>query len=410
MGSGSELPRDVNIASQLGDILQNLNAMKLQSASSGRLPEVVTDTPGGLLPGAAMQMITDLFGSFLGDIADDDPGSPTLTSADDLPDLVAGFFAGLPVDLAATALRALAMLLAWLTDTDPEDWDALEEIQANLIPAIMRLPLRIIVELLSDLLGAIPVIGDDIEGALANWLAGVSSVADTAMVTANGKPSMEQIPMISSLWMSINDDEDSTFPRANLSNGAAAGTSSGGSSGGGSHSHGLGQIPDYQPAGQGNNYVEIAFIKATKTRSYSQVGFITGDSQTFAGIQNAYIGVYLVNPTTGNLTLCNTSSATTDIKSSITNTNTEQRFHLGVTINATQGQVFAIGLLQKTSILQTCASVVMTKITRIEPPSTQYPRKNYCYTNSNSGALPTSIAESNLNYSASTKLPFYVLR
>ena len=52
----------------------------------------------------------------------------------------------------------------------------------------------------------------------------------------------------------------------------------------------------------------------------------------------------------------------------------------------------------------------MTKITRIEPPSTQYPRKNYCYTNSNSGALPTSIAESNLNYSASTKLPFYVLR
>ena len=92
----------------------------------------------------------------------------------------------------------------------------------------------------------------------------------------------------------------------------AAGTSSGGSSGGGSHSHGLGQIPDYQPAGQGNNYVEIAFIKATKTRSYSQVGFITGDSQTFAGIQNAYIGVYLVNPTTGNLTLCNTSSATTE--------------------------------------------------------------------------------------------------
>ena len=124
------------------------------------------------------------------------------------------------------------------------------------------MPLRIIVELLSDLLGAIPVIGDDIEGALANWLAGVSSVADTAMVTANGKPSMEQILMISSLWMSINDDGDSIF-RANLSNGAAAGTSLGGSSGGGSHSHGLGQIPDYQPVGQGNNYVEIAFIKAT---------------------------------------------------------------------------------------------------------------------------------------------------
>ena len=50
----------------------------------------------------------------------------------------------------------------------------------------MRLPLRIIVELLSDLLGAIPVIGDDIE---ARWRTGwpvCHPVADTAMVTASG--------------------------------------------------------------------------------------------------------------------------------------------------------------------------------------------------------------------------------
>lgn len=409
MGSGSELPRDVHTAAQLGNILQSLNATKLKAASSGRLPDVVTDTPGGLVPGAAMGMITDLFGQFLGSIADDDPGSPTLESADDLPDLMVDFFAGLPVDLASMALRALAMLLAWLTDTDPEDWDTLEEIQANLIPAIMRLPLRIIVELLSDLLGAIPVIGDDIEGALANWLAGVSSVADTAMVTANGKPSMEQIPMLSSLWLSINADEDATFPRANLSNGAAPGTSSGGSSQGSSHTHSLGATPQYQPAGQGNNYTEIAFIKATKNRDYTQAGFITGGAETFAGITAAYIGVYLVDPTTGNLTLLNTSSAATDVKGSITNTETEQRFNLGVTIHATQGQVFAVAVLQRTSIFQTCASVICTKITRLEPPSMQFPRKNYCYADVGN-TLPSSIAESSLNYSASTKLPFYVLR
>ena len=54
MGSGSELPRDVHTAAQLGNILQSLNATKLKAASSGRLPEVVTDTPGGLVPGAAM--------------------------------------------------------------------------------------------------------------------------------------------------------------------------------------------------------------------------------------------------------------------------------------------------------------------------------------------------------------------
>ena len=83
---------------------------------------------------------------------------------------------------------------------------------------------------------------------------------------------------------------------------------------------------------------------------------------------------------------------------------------MGVTINATQGQVFAIGLLQKNEHPADMRIGGDDQITRIEPPSTQYPRKNYCYTNSNSGALPTSIAESNLNYSASTKLPFYVLR
>ena len=39
MGSGSELPRDVHTAAQLGNILQSLNATKLKAASSGRLPE-----------------------------------------------------------------------------------------------------------------------------------------------------------------------------------------------------------------------------------------------------------------------------------------------------------------------------------------------------------------------------------
>lgn len=185
MGSGSELPRDVNIASQLGDILQNLNAMKLQSASSGRLPEVVTDTPGGLLPGAAMQMITDLFGQFLGSIADDDPGSPTLESADDLPDLMVDFFAGLPVDLAATALRALAMLLAWLTDTDPEYWDTTEDIQANLIPALMRLPIKILVTLVGDLFGPIPWADELVELRLANYLGLTANTARSAMIMAN---------------------------------------------------------------------------------------------------------------------------------------------------------------------------------------------------------------------------------
>lgn len=185
MGSGSELPRDVHTAAQLGNILQSLNATKLKAASSGRLPEVVTDTPGGLVPGAAMGMITDLFGQFLGSIADDDPGSPTLESADDLPDLMVDFFAGLPVDLASMALRALAMLLAWLTDTDPEYWDTPEDIQANLIPALMRLPIKILVSLVGDLFGPIPWADGLVELRLANYLGLTANTARSAMIMAN---------------------------------------------------------------------------------------------------------------------------------------------------------------------------------------------------------------------------------
>lgn len=185
MGSGSELPRDVHTAAQLGNILQSLNATKLKAASSGRLPEVVTDTPGGLVPGAAMGMITDLFGQFLGSIADDDPGSPTLESADDLPDLMVDFFAGLPVDLASMALRALAMLLAWLTDTDPEYWDTAEDIQANLIPALMRLPITILVQIIGDVFGDIPWVDGLVEVRLANYMGLTSRTARSAMIMAN---------------------------------------------------------------------------------------------------------------------------------------------------------------------------------------------------------------------------------
>ena len=81
---------------------------------------------------------------------------PTLTSADDLPDL-GGFFAGLPVDPRPPLLHAHCDAARLADRHRPEDWDALEEIQADRsIPRSLRLPLRIIVELLSDLLGAIP--------------------------------------------------------------------------------------------------------------------------------------------------------------------------------------------------------------------------------------------------------------
>lgn len=235
------------------------------------------------------------------------------------------------------------------------------------------------------------------------------SAATTATAIANSKPSITQIPVGSALWGSINSNEDSTFPRASLNFGSASGTSSGGSSTAAPHTHGLGVTPDYKPAGNGADTIEIGYIRCTMDRTYTIAGFITGGSATWAGITHAFLGVYLVDPTTGNLTLLNPTSAAVDISSSITTANTEQRFSLGYTINAHQGDIFAVALLQVTSVVQTCASLMQTSLTDISPPVVQFPRKNYCYVASQT-SMPSTITESSLNYGSSTKIPFMVLR
>lgn len=68
--------------------------------------------------------------------------------------------------LLAIVLRPLALLLGWLTGENPDDFDTIEEIQDNLIPAVIKAPIRV----LATLIGDIPIVGDDIEAALANWL------------------------------------------------------------------------------------------------------------------------------------------------------------------------------------------------------------------------------------------------
>lgn len=235
------------------------------------------------------------------------------------------------------------------------------------------------------------------------------TTATSAMAVATGKPSLTQVPVGSTLWTSLGTGEDATFPRANLSFGSASSSSSGGSSTAAPHTHPLSSVPQYQPAGNGSNTIEIGYIRASRDRTYTNAGFITGGSATFAGITGAYLGVYYVNPSTGALTLLNTSSATTNISGSITTTNTQQTFSMGYTINANQGDIFAVALLQVTSLVQTCASLMDTTLTTLAASSSGVvPQANYCYASSYT-SMPSSISVGSLNYGASTKLPFYFL-
>ena len=177
-GGGSVWPRDVLTANQLNAALQGLNASKVKSSTASRIPSVLSGTAGGLV-GGPMRIITDLFGQFLGSIVDDSHPA-TLTGVDDLPDLMTQFFDDLPVDVALSALRPLAQLLAWLTDTDLGVWDTEEEIEENLPTAIMRLPLKVLV----DLIGGIPVVGGAVEEALSGWLKETEITSSSASASA----------------------------------------------------------------------------------------------------------------------------------------------------------------------------------------------------------------------------------
>lgn len=227
-----------------------------------------------------------------------------------------------------------------------------------------------------------------------------------------GKPDVEEIPINSAIWHSMNQKEQATFPRSQLVKVVNSTTGSGGG-GTSAHSHSVSQyatIPDYQPSGNASDYLEIGFIRISKDCQFDHAGFITGNSATFLGVNGAYLGVFRMNASTGALTLLNTTTAAQNLQSSITTANTEHIFNLGVTVTAEQNEVYAVGVLQDTGSFQSAASLMCTRITDLSRDSGSiYPRKAYCYSGTYN-SIPTSIAESALNYSASTKLPFYYLR
>ncbi|WP_040814653.1 hypothetical protein [Nocardia concava] len=224
------------------------------------------------------------------------------------------------------------------------------------------------------------------------------------------RPKIVDVPINSTLWTSMDPKEQATFARSQLTNGAASSTSTGGSSTASPHVHNMSQIPQYVPAGSGFNGLEIGFIRITKDCKLDMAGFCSGGSLTWLGINAAYLGVYRMNPANGNLTLLAPAAAAIDIKSNITATNTEHRFSLGVTIDAHQDEVYAVATLQVTGFGQNCASLLATTITDMNRAnSSLYPRKNYAYANSYS-SMPATIAESDLHWDHSTKLPFYYLR
>lgn len=174
----ADLPQGVVTPGQLGETLQNPSATKFRNLAAGRFPGQVTGEPAGnpANVNGPLGTVVNQFAQFTEDIATADPAD--IQSAEDVRQRVNGFFGLRPV-LQMLIFTPLSYLLAWIVDGDPEDWDSLEEIQDNLIPALIRLPLRI----LAQLIGGIPIIGDAVEDALAGWLKNTNEKAVDAAET-----------------------------------------------------------------------------------------------------------------------------------------------------------------------------------------------------------------------------------
>jgi hypothetical protein len=250
---------------------------------------------------------------------------------------------------------------------------------------------------------------------------------------------MAGIPTLSALSQAFQGDVDSTFPRINLpASGSISISGSTGSDGhthnitgstasataaGDPHTHGAGTlsnasnthnhsagtlagslgVPDYKPAGNGANLTELGFLKCSKDRTYTQMTFITGDAVTALGVNAFYLGVYSMNLSSGALTLV---SSTGNIRSSVSNTNTEYTFNLGTAVNATKGQVYACGTLQVTSVIQTCNSLCRLSFWPISGPGS-FPTTLYAYAPASSTLL-SSISNASLTKNAGF-VPYYAL-
>lgn len=221
------------------------------------------------------------------------------------------------------------------------------------------------------------------------------------------------IPSGTGLWQTFTRNADSTFPRIMLEP-LPQSTSSGGghscsdaahSHAGHSHSINMSAPPDYQPDGNGANYVELGFIETTKDRRYSRVTFGTGNSVTLLGVTALYACAYLMDDTTGNLTLM---AATGNITTSVGDTNREYTFDLPAPVDALKSDIWAVGILQVTSPTQTCKSILAKPTWQMVGPPGFKPASLYAISAGGQTSPPATIAYSSLTF-GTTRVPYYAL-
>jgi len=220
------------------------------------------------------------------------------------------------------------------------------------------------------------------------------------------------IPSGTGLWQTFTRNADATFPRIMLEPLPAATSTAGSQScSATSHSHAghthninMTAPPDYQPAGHAANLMELGFLETTKDREYSRVTFGTGNSVTLLGITAMYACAYLMDSSSGDLELM---AATGNITTSVGDTNREYTFDLPAAVDALKSDIWAVGILQVTSITQTCKSILAKPVWGMSAPAGFKPAALYGYAGPYASP-PSTIAYSAITFGNSF-VPYYAL-
>lgn len=113
MPPGGDLPKNVLSPTDLGTDLQNLNATKVKAKSQNNMSSGFLGSSGGLA-GGVVTTVGNLFGGFMGDIADD-ASSTTVENPEDVEEQVEGFFSNPATKLFDAFLGLFSPILQGLT-------------------------------------------------------------------------------------------------------------------------------------------------------------------------------------------------------------------------------------------------------------------------------------------------------
>nr|WP_176458667.1 hypothetical protein [Rhodococcus sp. 15-649-1-2] len=211
--------------------------------------------------------------------------------------------------------------------------------------------------------------GLDLSGSWAfdNVVIRRAVTADLTAIQAQlaGKANYEDIPTNVPLWQNVNPSDDSVFPYSMLVYVTNATTSSNGNT-----TTSESKIPTFSSS---SGEMDIGYIRSVRDREYTQVGFMTAKGAIIgSGPFEIWVHVYKMNPTSGLLTLVWASG---NLKSAVQAAGSGKMLRFAMPqIHADQGDVFAVGIVQRANVLNPSYSIYGIEQPYTDQPAGVHPR------------------------------------